>query len=341
MKEFTIGTNESGQRLDKYLGKLLSGASMSFIFKMLRKKNFTLNGKKAAGNEILAMGDRVKLFLSDETFDKFSSKAPETASEFMRASKLGLAVLYEDEDIVVFNKPAGLLSQRAEKEDVSVNDYLLYYLLSEKKISAAELKTFRPSIANRLDRNTSGLILCGKSLAGLQYLSAILKDRSLHKYYRCLVVGKLTDAVTVEGYLVKNSAKNTVSVTKTPGDADKASYIQTGIAPIKSYRFKGKDYTELSIHLITGKTHQIRAHLASIGHPIVGDVKYGLQQTEPLSKALGVKRQLLHAYELWFPIRQSDKIQGLSGKKLTAPLPKDYESVLKELQNGNMEQQRS
>lgn len=133
MKEFTIGTNESGQRLDKYLGKLLSGASMSFIFKMLRKKNFTLNDKKAAGNEILAMGDRVKLFLSDETFDKFSSKAPETASEFMRASKLGLAVLYEDEDMVVFNKPAGLLSQRAEKEDVSVNDYLLYYLLSEKK----------------------------------------------------------------------------------------------------------------------------------------------------------------------------------------------------------------
>lgn len=341
MKEFTIGTNESGQRLDKYLGKLLSKASMSFIFKMLRKKNFTLNGKKAAGNEILATGDQVKLFLSDETFDKFSSKTPEITAGFMRASKLRLAVLYEDEDIVVFNKPAGILSQRAEKEDVSVNDYLLYYLLSEKKLSAAELKTFKPSIANRLDRNTSGLILCGKSLAGLQYLSAILKDRSLHKYYRCLVVGKLTDAVTVEGYLVKNSAKNTVSITQTPSDAAGASYIQTGIVPIKTYRWHGKDYTELSIHLITGKTHQIRAHLSSIGHPIIGDVKYGLQKSEPLSKALGIKRQLLHAYKLYFPNNQSDKMQTLSGKKLIAPLPQDYENVLKELENGNMEQQRS
>ena len=169
MKEFTISSNEAGQRFDKYLGNLLSEASMSFIFKMLRKKNFTLNGKKAAGNELLKQGDVVKLFLSDETFDKFASKnnKKQKANSWKVYSeedlkKLGLLVVYEDSHILAFHKPAGMLSQKAKDSDISVNEYLIGYLLHKQELTAEELHTFKPSIANRLDRNTSGLILCGK-----------------------------------------------------------------------------------------------------------------------------------------------------------------------------------
>lgn len=342
MKEFTIGPNEAGQRFDKYLGKLLSETSMSFVYKMLRKKNFTLNGKKAAGNEILAAGDRVRLFLSDETFEKFSSKegkrggngiSPYAPSDLARVH---LYPVYEDEHILIFNKPVGMLSQKAAEEDVSVNEYLIGYLLYEHKLAAEDLKTFKPSVANRLDRNTSGLIVCGKSLLGLQYLSEVIKNRTLEKYYRCLVEGNVAESFLLEGYLTKDTKKNKVAVTSKPIDGTDSSFIKTGIDPIGQYLWKGRNYTELSIHLITGKPHQIRAHLSSIGHPIIGDFKYGGGRKEGIGEKYHLKNQLLHAYKLVFPKTQG-AFEYLSEKEITAALPPVYEKILKELQNGNME----
>lgn len=356
MKEFEIRENEAGQRLDKYLGKLLSKAPMSFVYKMLRKKNFTLNEKKAGGSELLKTGDKVRLFLSDETFEKFCKEAGRDGERHFSLytgedlEKLGLAVVYEDEHILVFNKPSGMLSQRAEKEDISVNEYLIGYLLSQKVLTEEMLTTFKPAAANRLDRNTSGLILCGKSLSGLQYLSEIIKNRTLEKHYRCIVEGRVCleeissknpaskqtgTELVLEGYLTKDKEKNKVTIAKSPSSGGGAKeLVKTGITPIRTYGRGNKAYTELSVHLITGKPHQIRAHLAGIGHPVVGDMKYG--RKNGLSEKHHIKSQLLHAYRVVFP-PSSGKFAYLSGMELSGDPPLQYRKILEELANGNME----
>ena len=181
MKEFTITKNEAAQRLDKYLKKLLPEASSGFIYKMLRKKNITWNGKKAAGSEKLAAGDCIRLYLADETFDKFSAYRPQSTAG---ADGTRLDVIYEDEDILLINKPCGMLSQKAKPSDVSANEYLIAYLLASGAVTEESLRTFHPSVCNRLDRNTSGILTAGKSLKGLQELSAALKERTVNKYYR-------------------------------------------------------------------------------------------------------------------------------------------------------------
>lgn len=343
MKEFTIGKNEAGQRFDKYLGKLLPSASMSFIYKMIRKKNFLLNKKKATGNELLKQGDQVRLFLSPETFEKFSSgKAEQAASaeaclySQKELKRLHLDIVYEDEHILIFNKPVGMLSQKAVKEDVSVNEYLQGYLLYGQELTKEDMDTFRPAVANRLDRNTSGLILCGKTLPGLQYLSGIIKNRSLEKYYCCLVEGIVEKPFLIEGYLSKDKKKNVVTVCSKQGEKGDSVYIKTGVEPIKTYKWGKGNYTELSIRLITGKSHQIRAHLASIGHPLAGDFKYGNGNKCELAGSCHLKSQLLHAYKVVFPETEG-AFAYLSGKTVTAQPPGHYRNVLKELQYGNLE----
>jgi len=186
MKEFIINENEAGQRFDKYLGKLLREAPKRFFYKMLRKKNITLNGAKATGNEKLTSGDHVKLFLSDETFEKFAG-----AQETVARAHQKLHIVYEDDNILLINKPVGMLSQPADDKEPSLVEYLTGYLLESGAVTESSLHTFRPSVCNRLDRNTSGLVAAGKSLAGLQELSTLFHDRNLHKFYRCLVKGVL------------------------------------------------------------------------------------------------------------------------------------------------------
>lgn len=349
MKEFIIGENEAGQRFDKYLGKLLSKAPASFIYKMLRKKNFTLNQKKAGGGELLCTGDTVRLFLSDETFEKFNKgRAEERDMPLLQYTKedlekLKLFIVYEDAHILVFNKPSGMLSQKAEREDVSVNEYLTGYLLHKKELTEETLTTFKPAAANRLDRNTSGLILCGKSLPGLQYLSKIIKNRTLEKYYRCIVEGAFRlketsqkssgfqqpgNELLLEGFLTKDKEKNRVTVTKAPLPGGEGEPIKTGITFVKTYGRGREAYTELSVHLITGKPHQIRAHLASLGHPVVGDTKYGKKCA--LSEEFHVKSQLLHAYRVVFP-SVPGKFSYLSGMELTWEPPIQYTKILEKL----------
>ena len=208
MKEFIINENEAGQRFDKYLAKLLKEAPKSFFYKMMRKKNITLNGKKANGNEKLLSGDHVKLFLSDETFEKFSGtdKAPRAYHK--------LDIIYEDENILLINKPSGMLSQPGDDGTPSLVEYLTGYLLETGSLTEEDLRTFRPSVCNRLDRNTTGLIAAGKSLAGLQELSEMFKSRNLHKYYLCLVEGVLEQEKYIKGYLSKDKKNNKVTIYK-------------------------------------------------------------------------------------------------------------------------------
>ena len=176
MREIEIKQNDAGQRFDKYLKKLLCNASGSFIYKMLRKKNIVLNGKKADGSEKLKSGDSVKLFLSDETYLKFTVNSEVVQKEYEALRNLpvkDLQVVFEDDDILVINKPSGLLSQKANPNDISANEWILAYLIQTGKLSFEDFMTFRPSICNRLDRNTSGLLIAGKSHKGLQEMAKV------------------------------------------------------------------------------------------------------------------------------------------------------------------------
>ncbi len=315
MKLITVNENEAGQRLDKLLSKYLNLAPKSFIYKMLRKKNITLNGKKAEGTEHLLVNDEIKLFLADETIDKFSQ---------VQVTKVetDLDIVYEDANILLINKPAGLLSQKAQKDDISLVEHLTSYLLDTNQLTEEDLKSFRPGICNRLDRNTSGLIIAGKSLIGLQTMGELIKNRNLDKYYRCIVKGCITEKQKIEGYLYKNQSHNKVIVTKEPVEG--SDFIKTEYEPLSC----NGEYTLLRVKLITGRSHQIRAHLQSIGHPIIGDGKYGdVLANKYFKKNYKLKHQLLHAMELHFhPI--SGELEAISGKVFTAPLPGYFEEII-------------
>lgn len=300
MKEYIIKNNEAGQRFDKYLKKILPNASSNFIYKMLRKKNITLDGHKASGTEILKIGSDIKIFFSDETFDKFSVDLSALKNEYDALSKLtlsGLKIIFENDDILIADKPVNMLSQKSGISDISANERLIGYLISNSRLDFEEFKTFKPSVCNRLDRNTTGLILMGKSLKGSQYLSQILKERSIEKYYRTIVAGEITEPQHIEGFLTKDKARNIVKITDKKID-ETSTEIKTEYRPIKS----NNNVTLLEVHLITGKSHQIRAHLASIGHPIIGDPKYKDEKLNNIfMRQYKVKTQLLHAYKVVFP----------------------------------------
>ena len=299
MKEFIIQKNEENQRFDKYLKKLLPNATTSFLYKMMRKKNIVINKKKAEGNEKLVAGDVISIFLSDETFEKFHVNLENLRKEYDTLKSLslkGLKVVYEDDKMLVADKPYNMLSQKAADKDVSANEYLLGYMIEKGELSFEEFQTFRPSVVNRLDRNTTGLLLFGKTLNSLQQLGENIRNRSIEKYYRAVVAGELTEELELKGYLLKDEKTNKVSYHKE--QVEGSDYIETGVKPIAS----ANGLTLVEIQLITGKTHQIRLHLSTIGHPIIGDMKYGDEKlNKKYYESHKVNHQLLHAYRLEFP----------------------------------------
>lgn len=359
MQSVTITKNQAGQRLDKFLKKYLPEAENSFLYKMLRKKNITLNGKKAEGKEMLAQEDVVCFFFSEETFAKFRgnsvsdkassgvdtnadgrstnknvaqnnkmTKQVNDEGEYYKAyrSLSGITVLYDDEDVLFVNKPVGVLTQKAKPTDLSLNEWLIGYLLEKGDITAEELQTFHPSVCNRLDRNTSGIVLCGKTLPGSQMLSRMIRDRIVSKFYHTICLGKVRQDATIEGYLQKDEAANKVHISKTKNEntaKDGESYIKTAYHPLQC----SDKYTLLEVELITGKTHQIRAHLASIGHPIIGDYKYGNSKVNnSLKQQFGLEAQLLHARRIEFPVASSVP-ESLRGLVITAPYPKQFDTL--------------
>ncbi len=346
MQEIKIGADEAGQRLDKFLHKIMPLAPSSFFYKMLRKKNITLNGKKAEGSERLQKEDMLCLYLSDETIGNFKEAQEKTArkiTEYEEAYKKlkGIQVIYEDEHILIMNKPAGVLSQKAEFSDLSLNEWMTGYLLSGEGGKKGNLASFKPSVCNRLDRNTAGLIVGAKTLAGSREMSRLFRNREIGKYYRMLVKGRIEEGDTLEGYLIKDEASNTVRlVSKVPaadgqtgagarnfadnfageGTDAKAAFIKTRYYPIRQFR----DRTLVEAELITGKSHQLRVHMAGIGHPLVGDYKYGDRSfNDSYKRKFHIDSQLLYACRLEFPEMKAP-FEALSKKVFEATVPKRF-----------------
>ena len=343
MQEIIIKKNEAGQRFDKYLGKYFKEATPSFIYKMLRKKNIELNSKKATGSEKLVEGDVVKIFMADDTIAKFRGK---TSCDLSIAKSEGNShliinsqyakvirdnIIYEDDNILIVNKPVGILSQKATPTDISINEMFIDYLLEEKKITYEELETFKPSVCNRLDRNTSGLITFGKTLLGVQELSNGFKYRTFDKYYLAVVWGEVKNSSHIDGYLYKDIKTNKVTISNK--ESKDASYIQTAYEPLKTafvnINNKNMPITLLKIKLITGKTHQIRAHLASINHGLLGDDKYGNPRLNmELKKHFKINYQMLHSYILDF--KDTKGLEGLCSlhnKEIKAPITADINKL--------------
>lgn len=323
MKEITVGVNEEGKRLDSFLKSYLKEASGSFIYKMLRKKNITLNNKKADGKEKLSSGDSIKLFFSDETFEKFRGQKESSGFKNLRDALKTFGefpVVFEDDNIVLVNKPWGVLSQRASQDDLSLNEWLIDYLYDKGELTKESLSTYRPSICNRLDRNTSGLIICAKTLIGARKMNEIIKDRSVEKYYRTIVTGRIKDGLSLIGFLKKDEKTNKVTIKDKDPKDDSYSYIETEYEPVEY--IKDRDLTLLEVKLVTGKPHQIRAHLSSIGHPIIGDVKYGGK------KIKGLNTQLLHSYRLVFPDNMGEPFTDIEGREFIAQLPDKFKEFL-------------
>ena len=334
MKEIKITKEISGGRLDKIVSRYLDKAPKGFVYKMLRKKNIVLNDHKAQGKELLKEGDCIRLYLADETIEKFRSttkksyeikteNGPDPAEEY---------IVFEDENLIAFNKPSGMLSQKAGKEDRSMNDLLIGHLaktdaFGKETAESSDMKGFyTPGISNRLDRNTSGLILAGKNLNASRELNNALKERRIDKYYLCLVKGKITKKETIDGFLVKDERSNKVKILKR-GTDQKAARILTAYEPLAGT----EEITLLQVELITGKSHQIRAHLASIGHPLLGDPKYGEPEAnKKIREKYGLKRQALHAYKIFFR-EMNGTLSYLNGREIKAPVPEDLAKICKEI----------
>ena len=294
MVELNISSSDTNQRLNKFLLKYLNTAPSSFVYKMLRKKNITLNGKKAAGDEILKEGDIIKLFLSDETISKFRDNKESIVKTIDKNTYDSLKVLYVDENIIAVSKGAGILSQKAKIDDISINEMIIEYC----RVNNLSKSGYTPSICNRLDRNTSGIILGGITLHGSQYLSEVLRTRKCDKFYYTVVSGEFKDSIHCKTYITKDENKNISQVISNQEyealseiDKENYSYAETIFTPV----YTGK-YSLLKIKLITGKSHQIRASLKYLGYPVVGDGKYGTPSVNRYFRdKYKLKHHLLHS----------------------------------------------
>lgn len=320
MKEILVDKNESDQRLDRFLKKYLANAPQGFVYKMIRKKNIKVNEGRAKPETTIFEGDTIQLYLSDETIDKFIAEKAEIKS------KLIPNIIYEDDNIILINKPAGLLSHGASKEfEENIVDSMISYLIQKGDFVPRIEKTFTPSICNRLDRNTSGIIIGAKNYQSLKAVNEAIKNGHIRRFYKTIVKGNLVKEIRAEGYLVKDEEKNRVEIYE--DDIEGSKKVTTNIKPLQNKN----GYSMLEIELITGRTHQIRGHLSSLGYPVIGDRKYGNRETNmKFNEGTGLDNQLLHAYKVEFH-GLIEEFEYLNGKIFISELMGMSADVAKEL----------
>lgn len=290
MKEFKINQNDADQRMDKFISKAVPALPKNLMYKYLRLKRIKLNGKKCEISTRLNEGDLVQMYINDEFFDENKSSRP----AFMSAPTT-LSIVYEDENIMLLDKKCGLVVHEDESgsADTLINR-VLHYLYDKGEYRPEDEHSFAPALCNRIDRNTGGIVICAKNAESLRILNQKIKDRELHKKYLCVTVGippKSADRLTA--FHQKNEQTKTVKVTKNQIDGSKTMITEYRVLKTD----KAKDLALLEVNLITGRTHQIRAHLAFEGYPLLGDGKYGINK---INREYNVKTQALYSYKLEF-----------------------------------------
>lgn len=321
MKKIKIDLNSENQRIDKFLVKYLPNAPKSFIYKMLRKKDVKVNGKKVPENYILKFNDELTLFLYDDMFQEFAGK------KNVYDLEQTFSVLYEDENILVVNKPIGLLVHEDINETVyTLNNEVLSYLKRNGEYDDSLENTFVPGPVHRLDRNTSGIVIFGKNLGALQHLNEMMKQRHcIEKKYLTIVAGKISEDLDMINYVRKSDTQNKMRVVSKHDP--KGLKMHTMVHPLEY----SDNYSLIEVKIITGRTHQIRIHMASIDHPVIGDSKYGdFELNKYVKKQYGLSHQFLHAHQIKF-IKPLGKLAYLQNKVITCPLPSKLSKIKKEI----------
>ena len=307
MEKLTVGTNDAGQRLDKFLTKTFRNLPKSMMYKFIRTKKIKVNRKRAEIGQMLAEGDTVELFLPPEFLER------EQSDSLFKNIKPSFGVVYEDENLLICDKPVGMLSH-ADKdgEKNTLIEHVKAYLWQKGEYSPEDEQSFAPALCNRIDRNTCGIVIAAKNAETLRVMNEKIKKRTISKFYLCRVHGvPEKKEATLTGYLKKDADANKVEIFRSV--PKNARYSDDYKKIVTKYRVVAEDADEavLEVELVTGRTHQIRAHMASIGHPLLGDGKYAENSADRKS---GVFRQALCSYKLRFEKDEPSILDYLEGK---------------------------
>lgn len=306
MKHFIINKNDANQRLDRYISKVCKNLPLSLLQKGLRKGRMKINKKKELGDYRLKEGDLIELYLNDEFFEQIAQNNP----IFMM--KPNLDIIYEDENIIIVDKAAGMIVHSDDKEGTNtLINHILAYLVQKGEYKPNQEVSFTPALCQRIDRNTSGLVIAAKNAEALRVMNYIIKERLIQKLYRCVVIGVPSPKqAKLTAFLRRDLDKARVFISNEPEGG--ALQITTGYRVLE----ERDGLSLLEVELITGRTHQIRAHMAFVGHPLAGDNKYG---NSTINKKLGLTHQELCAYKINFQSGFEDTILGyLSNKQFNS-----------------------
>lgn len=335
MREIIITNNDAGRRLDRFLRKYLTGASLGEIYKFIRK-DVKVNARRQAESYVLNEGDVLALYLSDEVIDRLSGAAGPARTNSAAPTRRSFGIVYEDDNVLIADKPYGLLTHGDSREKKNhLANQVKDYLIAGGSYDPRNEKVFSPAPVNRLDRNTTGLVLFGKTSAALRELGRIIREDELSKFYLTIACGVIRDELRLCGTLTKDEASNKVSIHEAGGDGRQ---IETVVRPLEVLSFGGGLRATLcEVELITGRSHQIRAHLSSAGHPLTGDSKYAGRGADRInryvSKKYGLTTQLLHAYRIEFSasLPEHGGLGYLAGKSFVSHPSKSFSEILKGL----------
>ena len=306
MEKLTVGTNDAGQRLDKFLTKTFRNLPKSMMYKFIRTKKIKVNRKRAEIGQMLTEGDTVELFLPPEFLER------EQSDSLFKNIRPSFGVVYEDENLLICDKPVGMLSHAdKEGEKNTLIEHVKAYLWQKGEYSPEDEHSFAPALCNRIDRNTAGIVIAAKNAPTLRVMNEKIKKRTVAKYYLLAVHGNMEKrAGELTGYIWKDAKNNKVTVYEREPKGKDAKYIVT------RYRVVGKHAggDVLEAELVTGRTHQIRAHFASVGHPLVGDGKYAVNRDD---RKMGFTSQELYSYKLEFLADEPSHLDYLEGKVFT------------------------